>query len=59
MFSAKYTAKTKQAKSGLIKHDRKFGLDTTKNRFRWRAAQAYNDLPLEIRSLKTEKIGLL
>ena len=55
MFSAKYSYKTSQAQGGFIKHSRKFRLEVTSSSFRWRAAKAFNELPLEIRNMKTLK----
>ena len=55
MFSAKYSYKTSQAKGVFIKHSRKFRLETTESSFRWRAAKAYNELPTEMRNMKTLK----
>ena len=53
MFSAKYSYKTKQARSDIIKHNRDLNLGLTGDSFRWRAAKAYNELPLEVRNLET------
>ena len=55
MFSATYSYKTKYSQGGLIKHTRSFRLDITESSFRWRAAKAYGELPLETRKLKTCK----
>ena len=55
MFSTQYNRKTKQAQSATIKHDRKLRLGLTGSSFRWRAAKSFDELPLEIRSLKTLK----
>ena len=53
MFSAKYSYKTKQARTGQIKHTRDLELQITKDSFRWRASEDYNGLPQEIRNLET------
>jgi hypothetical protein len=53
MFSAKYSYKTKQARSGTFKHIRDLGI--TESSFRWSAAKSFNGLPLEIRNLMTVK----
>ena len=53
MFSAKYSYKTKQARTGQIKHTRDLDLGITKDSFRWRASGAYNELPQEIRDIET------
>ena len=53
MFSAKYSYKTKQARTGQIKHTRDLELEMTKDSFRWRASDAYNELPQEIRNIET------
>ena len=53
MFAAQYTLKTKQAHSAIIKHTRKLRLGLTGSSFRWRAANAFDELPLTIRSLDT------
>ena len=53
MFSAKYTYKTKQARTGVLRHTRDLELGLTGSSFRWRAAKSYNELPLDIRNLPT------
>ena len=53
MFPANYKYKTKQAQSGAIKPTRKLRLDITASSFRWRAANAYDQLPLDIKNLNT------
>ena len=50
MFNWSYQYNTRQAEGGLIKLVGKPKLDITKNSFRWRAANEYNQLPLEIRT---------
>ena len=50
MFNQSYQYNTRQAESGLIKHVRGPNLDISKSSFRWRAADQYNQLPLEIRT---------
>ena len=45
-----YQYRTRQAESGLIKMVGNPRLELTKNSFRWRAAQHYNQLPSEIRN---------
>ena len=53
MFNWSYQYNTRQAEGGLIKLVGKPKLDITKNSFRWRAANEYNQLPLEIRKSLT------
>ena len=53
MFTAKYNYKTKHSQDGLLKHTGRFRLDITECSFRWRAAYSFNELPLDIRNLKT------
>jgi hypothetical protein len=55
MFSAKYSYKTKQARSGIIKHTRDLDLGLTARSFRWRASSSYSELPQEIRNIDTEQ----
>ena len=52
MFSAKYSYNTKQASRGAIKHTRDLDLELTADSFRWRAAKAYSELPLDVRNLE-------
>ena len=55
MFSNKYNCDTRQARTGLIRQGKAPGLELSMDSFRWRAAGAFNDLPLEIRSKSTSK----
>ena len=48
-----YQYRTRQAESGLIQLIGKPKLDISKNSFKWRAANQYNQLPLEIRNCLT------
>ena len=49
MFSWSYQYNTRQAESGLIKLVVKPKLDIRKDSFRWRAANEFNQLPIDIR----------
>ena len=53
MFSWTYIYNTRQAVGGVIRLVGKPRLDVTKNSFRWRAANQYNQLPAEIRRCQT------
>ena len=53
MFSWTYNYNTRQAVGGVIRLVGKPKLDVTKNSFRWRAANQYNQLPAEIRRCQT------
>ena len=48
-----YQHRTRQAESGLIKLSGKSKLELSKNSFKWRAANQYNQLPPEIRKCQT------
>ena len=51
VFLTSYSYQTKQADKKLLRQTRNMDLDISHSSFRWRAGQAFNDLPLEIRSL--------
>ena len=53
MFSWTYNYNTRQAVGGVIRLVGKPKLDVTRNSFRWRAANQYNQLPTEIRKCQT------
>ena len=53
MFSWTYIYNTRQAVGGVIRLVGKPRLDVTKNSFRWRAANQFNQLPAEIRRCQT------
>ena len=53
MFDQNYTYATRQASSGTIKCSRKVELDIVKSSFRGRAAELYNNLPEDIRTLES------
>ena len=58
MFTWSYSYNTRQAEGGLIRQVGKPRLDISKNSFRWRAADQFNQLPACIRtsnSLETFK----
>ena len=50
MFSWSYNYNTRQAEGGLIRLVGKPKLDVNKYSFRWRAANQYNQLPVEVRT---------
>ena len=52
-FNTGYNYRTRQADSGMIRCTRTPELDLARDSFCWRAADLYNRLPFEIRSLKT------
>jgi hypothetical protein len=53
MFSWNYNYNTRQAEGGLIRLVGKPKLDITRNSFRWRAANQFNQLPADIRTSST------
>ena len=53
MFSWTYIYNTRQAVGGVIRLVGKPKLDVTRNSFRWRAANQYNQLPADIRKYPT------
>ena len=53
MFSWNYSYNTRQAEGGLIRLVGKPKLDITRNSFRWRAANQFNQLPADIRKCQT------
>ena len=53
MFSWTFNYNTRQAVGGLIRLVGKPKLDITRNSFRWRAANQFNQLPAEIRTYPT------
>ena len=59
MFSTKYNCDTRHARRGLLRTTRDCELELSEDSFRWRAARAFNELPLQVRnssSMKTFKI---
>ena len=52
-FNTNYYYRTRQADSGKIRCTRTPELDLARDSFCWRAAELYNKLPSEIRSMKT------
>ena len=53
MFSWSYQYNTRQAEGGLIRLMGKPRLEISKNSFRWRAANQFNQLPADIRTSPT------
>ena len=53
MFNTNYIYKTRQADSGMIRSTRTPELDLAKDSFSWRASDLFNQLPENIRSMKT------
>ena len=53
MFSWTFNYNTRQAVGGLIRLVGKPKLEITRNSFRWRAANQFNQLPAEIRKCPT------
>ena len=59
MFSNKYNCDTRHARRALLRPTRDCELELSEESFRWRAARAFNALPLSVRnasSMKTFKI---
>ena len=52
-FNTNYFYQTRQAASGKIRSTRTPELDLARDSFSWRAAEFYNDLPIQIRSIQT------
>ena len=52
-FNTNYFYQTRQAASGKIRSTRTPELDLARDSFSWRAAEFYNDLPIQIRSTQT------
>ena len=53
MFNTNYNYKTRQADSGMIRSTRTPELELAKDSFSWRASDLFNQLPENIRSMKT------
>ena len=50
MFTAKYNINTKQAKKEHLQQTKGYHLEISQDSFRWRSAELYNEIPLEIRN---------